>query len=355
MDSMETLVRETLAARADDAPGAGGLLDAVRAAETSAGRHRWWYAGLAAAVVAGIAVSVVVLTRGGGGAGQAAAHHARPTTSTALPCPTCPAPSTTPISYHGITVDVPAGMKVTQGGCSLPSAYVLTLDAGAQYSCGAMTHRPKPPSGPVIALTPSDATDRAVRRLATQQVIVDGVPARRGSGRVARLPGVTRVLYLPHPGVVVAVSAKRGAAVGFVIPSVRITPIDRFGCRARTDAGPPPGNAVADRLVPGRPTSAIVCEYASTYGFGNTPQWLVTSARLPDIDRVASRINRLPLRPVKHGLLIPAHDWVVFHYADGTTRTIAVERNATPARVTDGHLVARDNSLSIQSLIEHVR
>ena len=356
MDPMETLVRATLADRAEDAPGAGGLLDAVRAADTSAGRHRWWYAGLAAAVVVAIAVSVGVLTRGGGGgAGQPVAHPARPTSSTSLACPTCPALPVKQVSYHGITLAVPSRLPVINAVCGWPIRAVLALDPDMAIGCPSVS--PKTKTGPAISLTPYNATDRRLLRLATEPVTVNGRSALRGSGRVPRLPGVTHVLALPRPGVVVAVSAKNGASTRFVLPSVHVTPVDRFGCRARTSArvvtNPP-----APRLVPGHPRSAIVCAYArDPRPLGpNLGEFLIGSLRLNNVDRLESVLNDLPRHPPANtGAYIPPSFEIVFHYTRGNTQTVLVQRNSIPALVTDGRITAIDQTGAVQLLLEHVR
>lgn len=352
MDPMETLVRETFSDRAEDAPGAGGLLDAVRAADTSAGRHRWWYAGLAAAVVAAIAVGMVTVGQG---------SNERPTAPHGGPVIT-PPPGYKLASYRGITVAVPKRLPIVGFTCVPPSNEVIALDDIAPSCPGFPPSRHRPPVGTVIALAPS-SYDSEYRKLATTPVSIDGQHALRGYGSLRTgldPPGRSGAVVLPSLHLIVGVSAPTRREIDAVLDSIRITPVDANGCRARVSSLQPAGNSPAQRLVPGRPVSAVACQYESVAA-KDGGRALIGSYAIDArwTQRLAALINKFPLRTVgSSGIATgPPAYLLTFRYADGATRQISAA--VVPERIgevlTDGRLKATAPDFAVADLLEHVR
>jgi hypothetical protein len=299
MDALETLVRDTLADHAADAPSDDRLLAAV----TEAPRRRPWLAGgLAAALVLGIAVGAVVLRNPG--------HHA------AVAAPSVAAGYRS-VSYHGITVEVPNWLGTSYSWCVPPRNEVVAED-GIARMCPALPRR-KPP-GVVVSLGTTTFGSEGYADLATTPVLVDGHPAKRGYGRLEsgydRL-GNSGTIVMTDSGVVVGVSAPTRSEIDSILNSVRVTPIDALGC---VDQQPPMDDARYQR-VPADPKVATACAY-STLSAG-TKEWLIGSARVTG-DRPSM-------------IVTAAHDWIgqtgprsadqpmyliTLAYKDGSTRTI---------------------------------
>jgi hypothetical protein len=310
-------------------------------------RTRWGYAVLSAAVVAGVAAALALLPRG----------HA----DSARPQPLAPPPGTKAVSYHGITIDVPKQLPVQTYPCGPPSvSHVQIEDPGLVARCAApIRGTPAPTAALVVTLAPAAGFKQPIPSSSWQVSTrtIAGNTARVGLGRLAGRPGVSGELVLDRPGVALSVTAGSRSIVSEILRTTRVTPVDAVGCQSTRASFAPADNSQAPSLVPGTPTSAILCSYDR----GLSQQkavWLMGSARLPAtvVRRVAGALSVLPPGPAHGtGLYIPDPDWIVFSYADGTTRTVAVERNIFPSDVTDGHLVANTDDTTVVDLLDGVR
>jgi hypothetical protein len=313
MDAMETLVHETLAEHAADAPSDDRLLAAV----TGAPRRRPWLAGgLAAALVVGIALGAVVLR---------AARHRADTAAPPLPA------GARSVSYHGITLDVPSRLRLNYQPCLSPRNEV-DIFIGEAISCPPVSHPESPRT--VVELSPYRFRGN-YRSVPTAVDHVPGGVVSRGIGS-AQWRGVTRptgVILAPSAGVVVAVTAPKRATIDRILNSLRLTPTDAFGCPSRAPTEPESARAGL------HPISANVCVY-STLGPGTTNS-LVASGQLAGRDAVVTA-NAVRDWIDQTRLALPSAQLyrITFRYADGSTQTVAVPNTAVTAQ-THALLVPR--------------
>jgi hypothetical protein len=324
MDVLESLVRETLAEHATDAPSDEGLLDAV----TRRRSRRWPVVLSAAAVVVLAAGLAIVLSRDSRrhevAAGPTSPNTAHPTST----APTSSAPvagaSMKILGYHGIVIAVPRRLPVLTVPCTLPAEYVLAADPQAAYSCPALRPAPRP------TFTVWLATD----------------PGTRGSGQtryrhIAGFPGSGGVLDVADSPVVVTVTAPTHAQVRAVLTSVRPS-ADVNGCPATFGKV---SNPVTRELVPGSPIGAVRCVYA-------TGRWLLTSIALRSPASLARSIDRLPVYGYAPPETSPTYerDLLLFDLTHGSTRTISMLLNDRPL-FSDGHRTLWDPHSRVVELI----
>jgi hypothetical protein len=344
MDRVETLVRDTLQDKAAGAPPADNLLAAVSRRVERRGRMRW-QAAAAAAVVAGLAVALSLM------AGPHASGPHAPTSGrgTSAPGPAATPTPTTPtgyrrIAYHGITVAVPERLPLLTVPCSLPAEYVLAVDPSVAYSCPAERGGPRRTRFSVeLASDPRGSVPHA--SLARDHAVVDGSPALIGYGRIPDFPGVTGQLVLSSAGVTVTVTAPDRATVRSILTSAHLG-ADPLGCPSQltgTTAVRSTTNPAADNLIPGQPTAAVWCVFASPAG---GVRWLLASypvrpAALPGLVRA---VDALPLGP-------PGTDQQAFYerdllrldYPGGSSRMLAL-RVGDPTEYTDGQRTGLDHA-----------
>lgn len=313
MDSLETLVREAFVEHAADAPSDEGLLAAVT--ERRRRPPRWVAAAVAAVLVLGIAVGVVVL-RGNGSATQPA----RP----AIP----PVPSgMRAISYHGITIDVPAKLRLNYQPCLPPRNEVEIYD-GEEISCPYIA---PPAPGTVVELFPVRGGEAPPRGAHLAPTRVEGGTVLRGA-KIWSWSGHrqwTVFVVARSAGVTITVTAPSREKVAHILDTVRITPVDDLGCPSRQPKEP------ESQRAPLHPVSAVVCVY--TLLDAGPKNALVASAEL---DRLAATAAAADVR----SWILATHSvrpsWqtyrVTFSYADGSTRTVAVPPDAIRASVRDG-------------------
>jgi hypothetical protein len=305
MDAMETLVRETLAEHAADAPSDERLLATVTDAPP---RRPWLAGGLAAALVLGIAAGAVALRN--------TRYHAE------TAAPTVPAGYRS-VSYHGISLNVPSRLRLNYQPC-LPPRNEVDIFVGEVISCPPVEHPESP--GTVVELVPYRFR-RDYRSVPTTSQQVSGDDVRRGFGsaqwRTGKRP--TGVIFAPSAGVVVAVTAPTRTAIDAILDSVRLTPVDALGCPSREPKEPESERAGL------HPLSAIVCVY-SLLGPGTTDS-LAASGVLSERDAVATaaavRSWITATGPVRRS----AQQYrITFTYADGSTQTVAVPSSAITAQ-----------------------
>ena len=320
MDPLEILERDTLRQHAEQAPDVSVL---------APGRTRRFggpavaaSAAAVAAVVAAVVAVVLAVQPGRGGTGKPGLP---PAVGTGVDTAAPPAGYVW-ASYHGIEVAVP---KITQWlyvTCYPPTtSYVEFTVPGVAVSCpGRPLNRSVPdPNSVSVTLAPV------------------GVPPD------PQLPGDHRPRHtrtLADPGVVVQVAAATEAQVDLILGSIRRVSVDHLGCADRL-ASTTPRNPPGSSLAPSGPRAAVVCSYATMGADGR--YWLVASHRLDGTEatELAARFDALSGPGMRStDTYLPPVDWVVFDYGTAT-RTVAIERWAYPASVTDGRrTVAADSA-----------
>jgi len=260
----EDLLRQSLLAHEADAPDGSALLASVRAGVARHRRLQWArVAGAAAAVVAVIAAASIVASGSSPGSRRAVVPAASPS---AVSVP----PGTQPVSFHGVTVFVPASWRIGAQRCGTPVGDTVILP-GPFLNCDLLR---KPPVT-VVDLQPLTA-------------------ARLSAARKNR-PGDRRysdVRTFPEVGVLVSARSLDRQLVGRLLDAARLTPVDAFGCRDRVQSlkpSPRPSHPGADiNLVPGVPRSATICRYEG--------DWLARSVRVPpnQLATLTRILNRLP-------------------------------------------------------------
>ena len=195
-----------------------------------------------------------------------------------------------PISFHGMQLFVPASWPKHNTDCGIPISDTAIIEIGFEETC---YFSPHPRGLTVLRLTTSDTPEgRARAMVATDPVVVDGRPARRGvgvpPGEVTRLD----VLVVPTVGVVASVEAPDLRISHRILDTARVVPIDSYGCTDKVTSlrpSAPSRRTGAEReLVPGDPSTAAICFY--------TGNWLGGSVRLSETQmrELGRTLNALP-------------------------------------------------------------
>jgi hypothetical protein len=329
MDGLETLIRDTLAEHAADAPDASVL--GPRPARRSSHRagRRWLTAGLAAAAVVTVSIALVALRSD---------PSPKPSTTTPLPA------GFKLVSYHGIEIGVPEAIRVDTALCAPTQIDVVVVDAGIVHGCAGQAHAGPPPSPAGLTVVSLDSTEQyhpgLNRTLPTDGPTseLDGHRAFRSYPASSSVPGITGVLVVPDYGVQVTVTAPTRVGVDQILDTVRVSPVDHLGCPDRGSTATPFDHRPADSLVPGRPTSVVTCHYHQFVAGG--PLWLTGSGvTVPaaDLPALVDELNALPeVDAATAGAAAPRNEWLVFGYADGTQRAVFVA-GADSGAVIVGH------------------
>lgn len=243
MDRLEQLVADTLSEHAENAPPlrtSGATL--IFRADAPRPWGRWIGSAIAVAAVTMIALSLGLgwwsLSGGeyaggnggadmsvGAGAGAAAgrAGHSAPALSASAP--SAPAGraigsgGTRQVSYHDLTVDVPAALPLAHGVCGRPHDVVVAVTRrGREMDCPYVAPRP---IGRVVWLSPA-RDDIGYAALATRAATLHGVAVRIGFGRLAHSRGVSGVVVIPSRSLVVGATLPTRSAVAAVLDSVRV-------------------------------------------------------------------------------------------------------------------------------------
>lgn len=179
-----------------------------------------------------------------------------------------PAPGLRPVSFHGLTIDVPQDWPVNALRCASPVKNTVVIAPLVVTYCDL----DQPPGLSVVELAP-----------------LGRGPIDHGE------PGRTRIVVRrPELDAQVTITSPDAALARQIAGSVRRTPVDFAGCadqvgQLRAPDRPAPQRPGADRvLVPGQPVQGGVCRYEAG--------WLARSASLTG-DRLAELVgtlNRLP-------------------------------------------------------------
>jgi hypothetical protein len=175
-------------------------------------------------------------------------------------------PGSKVVTFHGLSITVPASWSVNGFSCTLTSSVVEL--PGSSPACG---RRPYPEFTIVqfvdgTDLLPKDSVSRTIR------TDISGLPATRVEADRA-IPTVTD---RPAFGYVVAklhvsvlIQPAQGETGQELAASLRVDAVDMHGCRSRrSDVNQPPRSATSDRagmaqaLIPDQPVSAILCRYS---------------------------------------------------------------------------------------------
>lgn len=265
MNVTEDQVRQSLLAHEAEAPDDSGLLSSVRAGIGRRRRLQWARAaGVAAAVVAVVVAANLVVHDSGD-----PRRPVTPATTSAVPVP----PGMQPVSYHGVTVFVPASWRMDALTCG--KALEGTVIVGRPGATPACLVQPTPQ---VSVVTLEQFTPRALAEART----FEPWDKRRVDVRV-----------FDDVGVLLSARSLDEALVRRVLDSARVTPIDHVGCRDRVwslQPGPRPGRPGAEaRLVPDGARAATICRYDDN--------WLARSVRVPpsQLAELTATFNSLPL------------------------------------------------------------
>lgn len=124
------------------------------------------------------------------------------------------------VRYKGVTIDVPAAWKIWDVRCATPvHDTVLILDGRPIEAC----LFPQPPGLTVVTITSLDqptAQDEA--SVATTDVLVDGLPGRRGVGVPPMSRTELHVLVLTANGVVISVESPDPERAERLLDSVHV-------------------------------------------------------------------------------------------------------------------------------------
>jgi hypothetical protein len=261
MDALETLVHETLAEHAADAPSDDGLLATV----TQAPRRRPWLAGgLAAALVLGIAAGALAL--------RSSRHHdiASPTQQAAGVA--APAGYRW-LGFRNIAIAVPIELPVRNNECVPPARYILVHTWRSPMGSCIAGGLPEEQQTLTVRLDSYRTVVGPGRPRVTREISLHGFVGRIGYGKTRPFPGVAGRLKLPDQRVSISVTAPTRSTVDAILRSIH--PIaDLLGCSARVSVSAGP------RMLPGRPTSATACVYSAPKAVGSTPHLLVDARKL---------------------------------------------------------------------------
>lgn len=229
------------------------LLQRVRAAEQGRERSRHarrWVAAATAVAAAGAVGLVVVLP---GASIPGAREQVLAPGEDELPPPAEVREQA--VTWHGVQVRVPSDWKLGDQHCGVAQSDTV-LVPGAINLC-------LPPYVPGLTVVefragaddpPPDARPFAV----------SGEQGSRYSEPLTEEQGVLATLTLPTQNVTVTVRSPDPAAAEAILDTATIVEADALGCPARLPDTKPPVPDVpgaADRVLPGRPESVVVCEY----------------------------------------------------------------------------------------------
>jgi hypothetical protein len=197
------------------------------------------------------------------------------------------------VTFHGLSITVPASWSVNGFSCTLTSSVVEL--PGSSPACG---RRPYPEFTIVqfvegTDLLPKDSVSRTIR------TNISGLPATRveadrAAPDITDRPAFGYVVAKLH--VSVLIQPAQGETGQELAGSLRVDAVDMHGCRSRrSDMNQPPRSATSDRagmaqaLIPDQPVSAILCRYS--HG------WLEEGSVLSGaaLRAFAAGLNRLPV------------------------------------------------------------
>ena len=195
------------------------------------------------------------------------------------------------VSFHGVELRVPGDWPIGAIECGTPVGDTVIIDLSAVNSC--LHPAPEEPVTVVwIDEIGSGLRDEA-QALASEDVVVDGIPGRRGRGILPDRNARVDVLVIPDRDVAIVIESEDLALAAQILDSVRIREVDQHGCPTSSEprtAPPTPSSAgAADKLVPGAPVRVIQCRYQGG--------WLERSAPPRAGDQLAglvSLLNGLP-------------------------------------------------------------
>ncbi|HST48741.1 hypothetical protein [Jatrophihabitans sp.] len=166
------------------------------------------------------------------------------------------------VTFHGLSITVPASWPVTGYGCSLTSS-VVELPVGAPLCL-----RPAHPGFTIVQFSSVSEPMSPDKVTSTRSTTISGLAATRleGSAYLGR-PAFAYVVPELHASVLVMPAS--GQTGQDLADSLRVDTADAHGCTSTvTDVAGMPGSATSSRagmaeaLIPGEPVSASVCRYS---------------------------------------------------------------------------------------------
>lgn len=205
-----------------------------------------------------------------------------------------PGPGLQVVTFHGLSITVPAAWRVAGYSCQLTSSVVEL--PGASPACG---RRPYPEFTIVQFFEgtqplPKESVSRTTR------TTISGLPATRIEADRAVDPYVTdRAAFgyvVPKLHASVLIQPAQGQTGQDLAASLRVDAVDMHGCSSTvSDVAALPRSATSDRigmtqaLIPGQPVSASVCRYQAG--------WLEKGSTLSGaaLRAFAATLNGLPV------------------------------------------------------------
>lgn len=331
-DRIDALLQEWAEDRRNQAPHVSPSLGAANRPR----RGRWIAVATSAAAVAAVATTLALVSNGNG---TTAAQQTPATTNSGTTTPPPPPPPTQQVTYHHLSISVPASWRLNYQFCGSPQGDTVLLP-GPVLGCltGAA------PNITVVRFQQAYEPTVVGKDTTWSDDQVDGHLAHRATGRYADYPAI--VVDVPDAQAAVLITAPTMAGAEELEHTLRIVDVDSYGCPAHQQLvpllqTPAPSVPGADHsLVPGQPVSISVCGYEDDLlaGSGQVPsdqfdESLAMLRGLPQgLSRGPDRDNQpisctetddLSLALDRDNSTTPWYE-VLVHYADGDTLTLRV-------------------------------
>jgi hypothetical protein len=259
-------------------------------------RHFGWQFAVAVTAVAVAAAVVVGLPKLLAKDGNADPLHGITSTASA-------APGFQVITYHGLSITVPASWLVTVGEPCQPDRSIVELPSWGSNMCT----RDADPDVTIVELLGQAGPPASMEVTSTSHTTISGLPAIRTDGirNGGEFPGRSAFSYsIPALQVVVQIMPASDQIARELDASLRVDAVDAHGCRSRvTEIATLPSHPVSHRsglteaLLPGQPTSVSVCRYTSGWLEQRyTSSWLEQGAFLSGAaaQQLTATLDRLP-------------------------------------------------------------
>jgi hypothetical protein len=193
-------------------------------------------------------------------------------------------PGTRPVTFHGLTIYVPASWATNAVTCGAPTKDTVVLADGPQPACGTVGGASF--STATFTTWRSGSTDPGLTR---RSITIDGHRATLGTGVAGRMH-VTEVV-VPDLRTKVVIGTRSAALGRGLVETAEVTQADANGCpstMAYVDLTAPPTGGQAQVMVAGRPGAVVICRYLQTY------LEQVTTLSAADGARLTDTLNALP-------------------------------------------------------------
>lgn len=277
MNPLEELIRDTLIEHAEDTPQFRRLATG-RTLEPRPVKRKRQLLILVVANLALLAAALVVVHRMSG-------------TRVAPAGPSIPS-GTQPVSFHGTQVFVPHSWPVVESytSCDRFTGNFVSIPMGSAPSVSCSPPADLSRLSVVEFHTLSSPGGRQLASLAREETNNER-SVRRGSVETQDKRRMEIVVFVEQ-GVVISVTSPNAMLASQIVDTARALSVDSLGCAAHVAALTPKGPAKRagskNELVPGTPTSAVVCFYSD--------YWLGRSLKLSTVQstRLLTILGSLP-------------------------------------------------------------